>query len=105
MVVINPQLKFGTPQTRYEDEKVAAKANVKKPPTGGTKVSHIVAFRSNCTVYQAPKNKKIFELDEIVKNGTWEIVERPAVGNVMSHKWVFKVKYDQNQDVGNLRHG
>jgi hypothetical protein len=43
------------------------------------------------------------ELDGLVANGTWEVVKRPSGGNVVSHKWVFKVKYDQAGQVDKFK--
>ena len=44
------------------------------------------------------------EVDGIVANGTWEVVERPHNSNIASHKWVFKVKYDHAGNVENSNH-
>ncbi|KAH9086225.1 hypothetical protein LEN26_020320 [Aphanomyces euteiches] len=43
------------------------------------------------------------ELDGLVANGTWEVVERPPGGNIVSHKWVFKVKYDYTGQVDKFK--
>ncbi|KAJ2994795.1 hypothetical protein NUW54_g7491 [Trametes sanguinea] len=32
------------------------------------------------------------ELDSLVKNGTWRIVDRPRTGNIVDSKWVLRVK-------------
>ncbi|KAH9163017.1 hypothetical protein LEN26_000680 [Aphanomyces euteiches] len=39
------------------------------------------------------------EINGIIANGTLEIVERPIGVNVVSHKWVFKIKYDKNHNI------
>ncbi|KAF0707421.1 hypothetical protein AaE_013609, partial [Aphanomyces astaci] len=63
------------------------------------------------TVRQAMASKEAIErrkammreLDGIVGNGTWEVVERPKHTNIVSHKWVFKVKYDQGGNVDKFK--
>ncbi|KAF0727961.1 hypothetical protein Ae201684_014072 [Aphanomyces euteiches] len=39
------------------------------------------------------------EVDSLIGNGTWELVDRPPNTNIVSNKWVFKVKYDSERDV------
>ena len=39
------------------------------------------------------------ELDQIVKNETWELVSRPADNNVIGAKWVFKNKMNEQGKV------
>ena len=39
------------------------------------------------------------ELDQIVKNHTWELVPRPHDKNVIVTKWIFKNKLNENGDV------
>ena len=39
------------------------------------------------------------ELDQIVKNETWELVPRPADKNVIGTKWVFKNKMNEQGEV------
>ena len=39
------------------------------------------------------------ELDQIVKNETWELVPRPADNNVIGTKWVFKNKMNEQGEV------
>ncbi|KAH9095792.1 hypothetical protein LEN26_017693 [Aphanomyces euteiches] len=39
------------------------------------------------------------EIDNLIENGTWQLVDRPRDTNVVSNKWVFKVKYDSKGDV------
>lgn len=34
-----------------------------------------------------------FEYDSIIKNGTWQLVDRPPKRKVIGTKWVYKVKY------------
>jgi hypothetical protein len=36
------------------------------------------------------------ELDHIEKNATWELVPRPKNNNVISKKWVFRNKLNEN---------
>ncbi|KAH9143587.1 hypothetical protein AeRB84_012433 [Aphanomyces euteiches] len=43
------------------------------------------------------------ELDGLVANGTWEVVERPPSGNVVSHKWVYKIKYDREGQIDKFK--
>ncbi|KAH9142844.1 hypothetical protein AeRB84_013111 [Aphanomyces euteiches] len=35
----------------------------------------------------------------LIGNGTWELVDRPPNTNIVSYKWVFKVKYDSEGEV------
>jgi hypothetical protein len=39
------------------------------------------------------------ELDQIEKNGTWELVPRPKNKNVIGTKWVFKDKLNEDGQV------
>ena len=39
------------------------------------------------------------ELDQIVKNETWELVPRPVDKNVIGTKWVFKSKMNEQGEV------
>ena len=39
------------------------------------------------------------ELDQIEKNGTWELVPRPIDKNVIGTKWVFKNKMNEQGEV------
>ena len=39
------------------------------------------------------------ELDHIEKNNTWELVPRPADKNVISSKWVFKNKMNEQGQI------
>ena len=39
------------------------------------------------------------ELDQIVKNETWELVPRPKIKNVIGTKWVFKNKMNEQGEV------
>ncbi|KAF0733960.1 hypothetical protein Ae201684P_002426 [Aphanomyces euteiches] len=39
------------------------------------------------------------EIDNLIENGTWQLVDLPRDTNVVSNKWVFKVKYDSKGDV------
>ncbi|KAH9160754.1 hypothetical protein LEN26_001717 [Aphanomyces euteiches] len=39
------------------------------------------------------------EVDSLIGNGTWELVDRPPNTNIVSNKWVFKVKYDSEREV------
>jgi hypothetical protein len=39
------------------------------------------------------------ELDQIDKNGTWELVPRPRYKNVIGTKWVFKNKLNEDGQV------
>ena len=39
------------------------------------------------------------ELDQIEKNGTWELVPRPRNKNVIDTKWVFKNKMNEDGQV------
>ena len=39
------------------------------------------------------------ELDQIEKNNTWELVPRPADKNVISSKWVFKNKMNEQGQI------
>ena len=39
------------------------------------------------------------ELDQIEKNGTWELVPRPKNKNVIGTKWVFKNKLNEDGQV------
>jgi hypothetical protein len=36
------------------------------------------------------------ELDQIEKNGTWELVPRPKNKNVINTKWVFRNKLNED---------
>jgi len=43
------------------------------------------------------------ELDQIEKNNTWEMVQRPEGKNVIGSKWIFKNKLnEQGQVIRNL---
>ena len=39
------------------------------------------------------------ELDQIIKNNTWEIVARPKDKNVIGPKWVFRNKMNKQGEV------
>ena len=39
------------------------------------------------------------ELDQIVKNETWELLPRPKDKNVIGTKWVFKNKMNEQGEV------
>ena len=39
------------------------------------------------------------ELDQIVKNDTWEFVPRPKDMNVIGNKWVFRNKMNEQGEV------
>jgi hypothetical protein len=39
------------------------------------------------------------ELDQIVKNQTWELVPRPENKNIIGTKWVYKNKMNENGQV------
>ena len=39
------------------------------------------------------------ELDQLVKNETWELVPRPKDKNVIGTKWVFKNKMNEQSEV------
>ena len=39
------------------------------------------------------------ELDQIVKNETWELVPRPVENNVIGTKWVFRNKINEQGEV------
>ena len=39
------------------------------------------------------------ELDQIEKNGTWELVPRPCNKNVIGTKWVFRNKMNEDGQV------
>lgn len=39
------------------------------------------------------------ELDQIIKNDTWELVPRPSDKNVIGTKWVFRNKMNEDQTV------
>ena len=40
------------------------------------------------------------ELDALVENGTWEVVDEPKTGtNIVDSKWVLKIKFDADGDV------
>jgi Reverse transcriptase (RNA-dependent DNA polymerase) len=39
------------------------------------------------------------EYDSLMKNGTWELTDLPPGKNIVSCKWVFKVKQDANGNV------
>ena len=39
------------------------------------------------------------ELDQIEKNGTWELVPRPIDKNVIGTKWVFRNKMNEQGEV------
>ncbi|DBA02790.1 TPA: hypothetical protein N0F65_006580, partial [Lagenidium giganteum] len=43
------------------------------------------------------------ELDALVENGTWEVVEQPASSNVVDCKWVLKIKYDSAGEIGRFK--
>jgi hypothetical protein len=39
------------------------------------------------------------ELDQIEKNDTWELVPRPKNKNVISTKWIFRNKLNEDRQV------
>ncbi|KAH9106294.1 hypothetical protein AeMF1_018062 [Aphanomyces euteiches] len=39
------------------------------------------------------------EVENLIGNGTWKLVDRPRNTNIVSNKWVFKVKYDSEGEV------
>ncbi|OQR85565.1 RNA-dependent DNA polymerase [Achlya hypogyna] len=39
------------------------------------------------------------EIDNLIQNGTWELVAKPTDTNIVGHKWVYKVKFDSNGEV------
>ena len=39
------------------------------------------------------------ELDQIEKNGTWELVPRPEYKNIIDTKWIYRNKMDENGKV------
>ena len=44
------------------------------------------------------------ELDALVENGTWEVVDEPKKGtNIVDSKWVLKIKFDADGDVKRLK--
>ncbi|KAF0728525.1 hypothetical protein Ae201684P_016080 [Aphanomyces euteiches] len=39
------------------------------------------------------------EVDNLIGNGTWELVDRPKDINIVSNKWVFNIKYDSAGEI------
>ncbi|KAH9095794.1 hypothetical protein LEN26_017695 [Aphanomyces euteiches] len=39
------------------------------------------------------------EVDNLMGNGTWELVDRPKDTNIVSNKWVFNIKYDSAGEI------
>lgn len=46
----------------------------------------------NCEQWQAAMKE---EYDSLIKNNTWELVERPPGEKIVDNKWVYKVKMEQ----------
>lgn len=36
------------------------------------------------------------ELEQLIRNDVWELVKKPADGNIVGKKWIFKKKIDEN---------
>uniref|UniRef100_A0AAV1TIB8 Reverse transcriptase Ty1/copia-type domain-containing protein n=1 Tax=Peronospora matthiolae TaxID=2874970 RepID=A0AAV1TIB8_9STRA len=44
------------------------------------------------------------ELDALVENGTWKVVDEPKKGtNIVDSKWVLKIKFDADGDVERIK--
>ncbi|OQR85104.1 retrovirus-related Pol polyprotein from transposon TNT 1-94 [Achlya hypogyna] len=39
------------------------------------------------------------EIDNLIQNGTWELVAKPVGVNIVGHKWVYKIKFDNVGEV------
>ena len=39
------------------------------------------------------------EIDQLIENGTWELVDIPIGTNIVSHRWVFRVKFDSEGEI------
>ena len=60
-------------------------------------MSHTEAMRSNESKLWAKAETE--EIDSLVEHGTWEVVPRPQGKNVVSCRWVYRVKYGQGGEV------
>ena len=87
---------FGKPQdekrkSKYRAAMLAKDENITIPQ------SYSDALK--CDAKEQWKNAMQSEYDSLVKNGTFELVDKPKDGNVIDVKWVFALKKD---DLGNI---
>lgn len=43
------------------------------------------------------------EYDSLIKNSTWDLVERPTSKKILSNKWVFKLKRNQDGSINKYK--
>ena len=78
--------------TRYADSAAMVVVRVKEPRS----VKEAMTLPERQNWIDAMKA----ELDALVENGTWEVVDEPNKGtNIVDSKWVLKIKFDANGDV------
>ena len=69
-----------------------------------TQASSIGKPRSHTEAMRLPESQEWFkaeaeEITSLESHGTWEIIPRPKDTNVVSCKWVYRVKYGANGEV------